>query len=891
MNGKTISHYRIIEKIGEGGMGVVYKAQDTRLDRVVAIKFLSSSLLSTPTAKERFLREARTTSRLDHPNIITIHEVDETPDGDLFIVMAYYEGETLRDLISRQRLSIDRIVDLTVQIARGLAKAHDEGILHRDIKPENIFLTADGHVKILDFGLARLTDETRVTREGTTVGTVRYMAPEQITGGTVDRRSDIFSLGVMLYEMLAGEAPFQGDRDAAVIYSITNAAPKPIDRDDVPAEVMAVLNDALEKDPEKRLSSASAFADRLRSFEPATSTSARTETLTPVLEDASSGGRASRRAGRQRRRRSPWIVAVILVMLVVVFGPRLLERERGGSPVTSNRVAQAPPRVTLKQFTFESGVEEFPAFSPDGASLAYCAPVGGFRQVFVRDIVTGETDQITNEGRDHIQVAWGAGGDLYFVRAQSDGATLEPGDVFGIYSGGDIWRYDLNASEGRLLIADGFNPAESPDGESIAFDADTRGGRHVMVANALGHNARQVTTGESERVSYYRPRWSPDGTRIAFQVQASTQFDIAVVDVRTQQMAAITNDAAIDINPVWDPSGKTIYFSSSRTGGVNVWRIPMAAHGAAGAARQVTAGAGMDVQLAISPDGKAMAMTIMNINADLWKLPVSPQTGQPTGPPEAFIATTREDSRGSWSPDQKQVAFNSDRGGEMNIWIAKVTDGATRQLTEGPGGDYQPQWAPDGEHLVFFSSRAGNADIWEVDVRSGDLTQLTTHEGIDINPFYSPDGNYIAWQSDNGGRNEVWVMRSDGTEAKQISTTGILAHFTLWSADSKAVLFRTTYDDIAQVVSVSIDTGDVTGLGPVRGGSHMSFSPDRRLIMDVSGHEVLWVTTLGSGESRKVFSFSDNTRIDYPRWSPDGRWILFDAVRSHGGDIWLVEGF
>lgn len=236
MIGKTISHYKILDKLGQGGMGVVYKAEDKRLQRTVALKFLPPEFTRDTQAKERFIREARAASSLEHTNICSIHEIDETEDGQLFIVMSCYEGESLRDQIARGPIKLERALDIAIQIAHGLAKAHDKGIIHRDIKSANVFITGENVAKILDFGLAKLGDRTKLTQDHSTLGTVAYMSPEQIRGDDVDTRSDIWSLGVVLYEMLTGKMPFRGDYEQAVIYSILNEEPQPIEelRNNVP---------------------------------------------------------------------------------------------------------------------------------------------------------------------------------------------------------------------------------------------------------------------------------------------------------------------------------------------------------------------------------------------------------------------------------------------------------------------------------------------------------------------------------------------------------------------------------------------------------------------------------------------------------------------------------
>ena len=253
--GRTISHYQVLEKLGEGGMGVVYKAQDLKLDRFVALKFLPPHLTTSDDEKQRFIHEAKAASSLDHNNICAIHEIDETEDGQLFISMAYYDGESLKKKIEGDRLlPIEEILDITIQIAQGLTIAHESKIIHRDLKPANIMITDRGEVKIVDFGLAKLAGQTKLTKEGTTLGTIAYMSPEQTRGDPVDHHSDIWSLGVILYEMITGQLPFKGDYDQAVIYGIANEQPEPITglRTGAPLELERIINRCISKNPQDR---------------------------------------------------------------------------------------------------------------------------------------------------------------------------------------------------------------------------------------------------------------------------------------------------------------------------------------------------------------------------------------------------------------------------------------------------------------------------------------------------------------------------------------------------------------------------------------------------------------------------------------------------------------
>jgi Tol biopolymer transport system component/tRNA A-37 threonylcarbamoyl transferase component Bud32 len=882
--GKTVSHYKILEKLGEGGMGVVYKAEDTRLRRTAALKFLHPELTRDEDAKIRFIHEAQAAAALNHPNICTIYEVDEH-DGRSFIAMEFIEGEGLKDRIERGPLPIDELLSITIQIGEGLHEAHEKGIVHRDIKPGNIMLTSKSQAKILDFGLARLGAHTKITKTDTTLGTAAYMSPEQASGKEVDRRSDIWSLGVVLYEMVAGRKPFMGDYEPAVVYSILNETPEPLTalRTGVPMELERIVSKTLAKDREERYQHVDDVLTDLRILRRELESGA-SKPHRPVA----AGGRRSR-LGLYSRVAAFVVVAVAAgVMITRWVGENKTNKALGGKVPTE---LVPPSQITLHQATFSEDLEEYPAFSPDGMRLAYSRETDGFKHVFIKHLETGEETQLTEGRFDDIQPAWSPDGDaMLFVRSNQPGGKLEPWDVFSGFDGGDIWRVELSSGDMRKLADNAFNPSYSPDGGRIALDASWAGPRRIWTTDAFGRNPQQASVDSSEAVKHIIPRWSPDGSKLVFQNVEKTKFDVKIVDVNTREMTWITNDLFTDINPVWSQSGNEVFFSSYRGGGMNVWRVSVSRDGnAIDQPRQVTTGSGQDVQIAVSPDGKRLAFSILRINADIWRLPVSPETGEPRAEPEPVVATTREDSRGAWSPDGKRVAFNSDRTGDMNIWLYSFDDGSVRQVTSGPGGDYQANWSPDGGRLAFFSSRAGNADIWAVDLGTGELKQLTSDASLDYNPFFSPDGKSIAYQSDRFGRLEVWVMNADGTGQRQLTNTGVKGHFMRWDKGGASIIYSVPSGEF-QLFHVPVSGGEAQPLADCAGGSHISFSPDRSMVMDVVGHKVLWVTPLESGERRKVFEFDDSDiRIDYPVWSPDGMWVLFDRLKPQGGDIWLME--
>ncbi|HVF29658.1 MAG TPA: hypothetical protein VNA22_01760 [Pyrinomonadaceae bacterium] len=560
-----------------------------------------------------------------------------------------------------------------------------------------------------------------------------------------------------------------------------------------------------------------------------------------------------------------------------------------GKNDASKSAAPAQPKLT--QLTFADGIEEYPAWSPDGTRIAYSGEVGGIRKIFIKQLESGEEAQLTSGDTDDIQAAWSPDGSrILIVRGQRPNEKLEPGDVFGSFDAGDIWSVEVQSGSADKIIGNAYNPAFSPDGKSIVYDASRSGPRRIWMSDSSGHNPQQVSTDVSEEASHVRPRWSTDGTRLVFQNIERTKFNVRSLELAGRKMTWLTNDLNNNLNPIWSHTNDFVYFSSDRGGGYNIWRVAVSAAGEpVGQPHQVTTGAGQDLELAISPNGKRLSFSVLKQNADLWRLPVSPADGKPSGPPEEVISTTREDSRGAWSPDGTRIAFNSDRSGDMNIWVYSLTDRTTRQLTRGPGGDFQPTWSPDGKQLVFFSSRSGNADIWKLDVDSGALTQLITDGSTDINPFISPDGKLIAYQSDSTGRQEIWLVNLDGTNKRQLSRTGVRGHFIRWTKEGNAVVLRS---GDGKTLAAPIDGSAPAEFPNVRGGAHLSFAPSFTSLMDVSGHKGLWVSPTAAGTPQMVFEFPDkDVRIDYPVWSPDGKWVLFDRFRPEGADIWMIENF
>src|SRR5918995_1390698 len=808
--------FRIERDLGRGGMATVYLAYDLRQDRQVALKVIRPEL-GAELGADRFLPEIKVTPKLRHPHILPLFD-SGAANGRLWYTMPYVQGGTLRQrLIRETRIPREDAYGITLDVLAALSAAHGQGIIHRDIKPENILL-----------------EDTEAVVE------------------QIDQRSDIYSVGCVLYEMLTGTPPRRADSEQARTHV------------SLPSSVRATVEKALAPDAADRFGTAAEFS----------------AALAPVQET---------RTEPHRPRRIAIVAAAVLAVLGLTFyAGRRIPTEAAASGSVASGLNQK-----LRQLTFTEGIEEWPAWSPDGTRLAYVAEVDGIRQLFLRTLANGTERRLTNVRRDDIQPAWSSDGHrIAFVRANTAGGKLEPNDINGWYQeGGDIWSLELGTGRETRLVEDAVSPTYSPIGGRLAFEASWGGARRIWVADSTGRNPRQITTDSSEAVVHTAPRWSPDASKLAFRRIESIKSDIMAVDVGSQTLSRVTDDNAINMDPVWAPDGSHIYFTSSRGGGLNLWQILLDRGGAAGPPVQLTTGAGDDIQPSVAADGGRVAFAVRGLNSDLWRLPVSPVTGLPTGQPTPVVKTTRVESRGAWSPDGASIAFNSDRLGEMNIWVRGVADSVERQLTRGPGGDYQPTWSPDGKRLVFFSAPSGNADIGSVETGDGRLTRLTGDPATDTNPFYSPDGRLIAFLSDRGGRSELWVMDADGSKSRRLAAVVAGGHFLRWTPDSRAVVFRSESGTRVQIYRVSVEDGTLTPLPAVASGAHMSFSPEGSRVLDVRGHKTLWVYPLDGSAPQQVFSFPDpDIRIDYPSWSPDGHWILFDRAAPRGGDLWMIEG-
>jgi Tol biopolymer transport system component len=712
MIGREVDHYRILGHLGGGGMGVVYKAEDTRLQRTVALKFLPPAMTRDPVAKSRFLQEARAASALDHPNVCTVYDIGELEDGQLYLAMPAYDGETLKKKIERGPLPIEEAVDLAKQVAQGLAKAHRLGIVHRDIKPANLMLTGDGIVKILDFGLAKLAGSAGLTRAGFCVGTPSYMSPEQARG-EVDQRTDLWSLGVVLYEMLTGQLPFRAESDPGIVHAVLHEEPSPLTRwrPDAPPELERIVTGLLKKDPGDRYPTAEHVLADLRALGgPPTRTRLSTDT---IFQPA------------RRRSWTGWIGGAAAAALVLA-GVWALPKMRP-QPV-ENPVQEAHP------LTRQAGSEQHPSLGGD--FFVYTKLAGGDTDIF-RQRVEGQNPQNLTEGCPQDDSAPAISPDGLQIAYHSE---CEGGGIFVMGSTGESTR--------RLVDA-GHEPAWSPDGSEIAVADEAIVRPNMRTSKSQLWKVRIADGAKTllETGDAVQPSWSPHGKRIAYWSFSSETGRRSIWTIRSdgRDPVEVIGDAKLNWHPVWAPDGRYLYFLSDREGSQNIWRIRIDEESGRvqGRPESVRVPSESVSALSLSRDGRRLLYATDNSQGNVETVELDPVAG-------AVLSGLKPVTDGSWSiltadisPDGQRIAFYS-QAPQEDLYVVPVSGGEPRQLTRDAYRDRIPRWSPDGRSLVFYSNRSGKYEAWKIDADGGGLEQLTRFDQPVYNPVWSPDGRRLA---------------------------------------------------------------------------------------------------------------------------------------------------
>jgi serine/threonine protein kinase/Tol biopolymer transport system component len=884
--GRTVGHYRILEHLGGGGMGIVFRAEDLKLARTVALKFLPFELTRDPEAKARFLQEARTASAIDHPNICTIHEVGETDEGQLYLAMACYDGETLKRRLSRGALPVDEAVDIAQQIARGLGKAHRKGIVHRDIKPANLMITSDAVVKILDFGIAKLAGSAILTRVGSSVGSPGYMSPEQARGEEVDARTDLWALGVVFYEMLAGRRPFRGEHDQSVLYSLFHDSPEPLNRvrADVLPDVQRIVDRLLAKEREARYATAADLLADLRLASGQSSTSGTVPTSLR-LERATSTGQSRTWGGAARRRPPAWALAAglgVLAVLAALLWWRLVPREGGARPLLAG-----PVQASFKQLTFLEGSETAPTLSPDGKMLAYAKVTGGKSDLFLQP--TFAADQVVNLTAD--------------ARADSSQPAFSPdGQSIAFRSereGGGIFILSLRDRSVRKLTDLGYNPAWSYDGAEIAFATEgivqpwmRVSQSQIWRVDVASSDRRLVTAGQDA----VQPSWSPHGQRIAYWSlpPGSTLRVIWTATVDGQDRVRVTDDPFLNWDPVWSPDGKYLYYASDRGGSMNLWRVPIdeATGKVMGKPEPIPTPSQASSQMSIDRSGTRIAYATSEGRSNLEAAAFDPATLQAAKTMRNVTGGARPVRWAAVSPDGQWLAFDT-AGAQENLFVIRRDGTALRQITSGPFKDRIPSWFPDGSRIVFYSNRSSKNEAWSVRPDGTSLEQLTRMKWETLShPKVSPDGQTIAGELGLRGGALIDLRQPvERRSPRPLPAAGpggeIFAPLS-WSPDGKRLAGNLQRPDGANLTGIVLYSlaSHVYEKVSDEGEFPLWLHDGRHLVYTHQGS--IFVVDVQTKEARKLLASPPHSSLEVTSVAPDDR-TLYIVQTTDEGDIWMVD--
>ena len=881
MIGQTLDRYRIESRLGEGGMGVVYKARDTHLDRIVAIKVLPHDKISDPERKRRFVQEARAASALNHPNIVTVHDI-RSESGVDFIVMEYADGRTLDQIVASKGLGITQSLRYGVQIADALARAHEAGIVHRDLKPSNVIVNDEGRIKVLDFGLAKLLDPPHVTLEaetrtspltdaGMVVGTTAYMSPEQADGRKVDARSDIFSFGALLYEMLTGRRPFVGDSRLSVLSKIVNDDPAPPSTLSVSVspEVERTVLRCLRKDPARRYQT---MADLKVALEDLATDSA------AVSLPAASAGRAP---GRWRW---AWIAVVPIVLAAAYFVSGKL---RSTEPVP---VLRAVPLTALP------GVVRSPSFSPDGNYVVFTwtGPKQDNTDLYVQQIGVGDKLRLTTDPASDYGPVWSPDGRaIAFLRHVRDSRRHELRLVAPL---GGLERKLTDIQPRGFLRA--VTLAWCPDAKCVVVtDATSQDGKKpdaLFVVSVDSGERRQLTKPEPPFVADTDPAISPDGRWLVFRRDVapfSGQLQLVPLDsnLETQgELRSLTPILLTAYGPEWISNDEIIFWAKA-----SLWRMKIG--GSAPERLPFVGEDGLSPAIWRPQPGRAGRLAYIRSFADtnIWRLQ-TPAPGAPASVvPAVAIASTRKDAIPQLSPDGQRIAFVSDRSGESEVWVADASGNNAVQLTSLAANPGFPRWSPDGRTIAFHCNSEDHpfGAVYLVSAEGGRTRRLTSNRSTDVFPSFSRDGRWIYFSSARTGTPTIWRIPASGGEAVQMTTVPAL--LAIESTDGSSLYF---------VESRTLETPGTLWRLPLEGGE-----PERVLegvmptSFDLLDMGIYYVERLRDRNNLRFFDLARRQSTGIAEnlgnlaaglsASADGRTILFPRVDSSADELMLVENF
>jgi serine/threonine protein kinase/Tol biopolymer transport system component len=857
-HGTTVTHvgpYRIEALLGAGGMGEVYRATDTRLNRPVAIKFLFSEVGSI-SARRRFQQEARAASSLNHPNILTVYEAGEE-EGRQYLVTEFVEGGTLREWALRTKPTRKQLIELLAGAADGLAAAHDAGILHRDVKPDNILIGKSGHAKLADFGLAKLSvvpddasaaeTQTHATRTGVILGTISYMSPEQVTGRPADARSDVFSFGVVLYEVLTGHRPFTGSTNFEVMQQVVTHAPAPLPAD-IPAGLRIAVEKALEKDPAERYQSMRDLVVDLRraARENSPSSGPRQPVRTSVLSKAAYAGLGA-------------TASAVLIAGVLQL------------PAVRNLLFQLEPSLRadarIAQLTNYTGTERESAISPDGRYFAFVSDRGGSADIWVRQVSGGEPVQITRDAAVESDLVYARDGEsIYFVTGGPQNAS--------------IWQVGTLGGTPRKLVERGRSPAPSPDAKHLAY---LIGQASLHIIDIQSRTARKIVEVRGLR----EVKWSPDGRWLAYiSGFLFGAFQIHIIDPEGRNGRQITNFEFGNILDIaWLPDSRNVLFSRqfdiAPEGPSDVGVVSIAS----GQLRRLTLNVRGDFQtLSPSSDGRRLLATLTPQEHEIWKAPLA---GDPksNGALAVRLADRSENPGFAHVGSSGLLLFSSSASGARNLWIKDLENRGSRQVTFFPRSLVtHAALSPDGSRVAYSSLETGISQVWVATVDGSAVRQLTTEKAQHYWPSWSRDGKSIIFSLQQASGWELWRVPAAGGAAVRLIPD------VMTGGDWSPIDDRIAYASKGALHISDVATGNALLNQSPAAGIPM-WSPDGKSLSTVSGNSV-WIFDGKTGERRLAVEFPREFRLEFrASWTKDGKFVVATRHVSGPSNVVMLENF
>jgi serine/threonine protein kinase len=873
--------YQIIEELGRGGMGKVYKVYDKEIKEKVALKLIKPEIASDEKTIERFRNEIRLARRIVHKNVGRMYDLSKEKSA-YYITMEFVSGEDLKGLTRRVSLDIGTIISIFKQVCEGLSEAHKSGVIHRDLKPSNIMIDREGSVRIMDFGIARSLQAKGITGTGIMIGTPEYMSPEQVEGKEIDQRTDIYSLGVILYEIVTGQLPFDGETPFSIAMKHKSEAftPPQLLNPGIPDGLNDLILKCLEKDKKKRYQTAEQVAEAIGEIEKKIPLPKK---IIPTKKPLTSKEITVKLNVKKA------LIPVFIFLVFIAIAVYLLLRQRG----TDSGFIPG----TTKQISYEPGLELDPSISPDGKLVAFATGPLGKTKIVVRQIAGGHTLEINRDFSGNQRwPQWSP--DQTKLAFYSDGAIYEVPALGGI----------PKKLVDRLGSSSAYSPAWSPDGEKIAY-----------VQNESIH-ILNLETGESEKIvdaeEAHCLSWSPDGSKMAF-VSGNISFvfssydiseafypiigniapcSVNIVTLSDKKPVQVTDNENLNVSPSWTPDGKRLLFITNRGGARDIYAISIATNGEPkGSAARVTTG--LDAHsMNISKDEMKLAYSGFNYTANIWSIEipdrgsVSVSDAQPITTGNQIIETMDISHDGQW------LVFDSNLSGNMDVYKVPVAGGDSVQLTTHPSDDFVPQWSPDTEQIAFHSFRNGNRDVFCMTNEGRSLQPITDDPSHERAPDWSPDAKKNVFFSDKTGRNEVYVVSKIDTgwgETQQLTHDG--GRFPKWSPVGDSIVYISGaelkiigYGD-KKIRNLVNSQDDINFAKPEYPAWSLDGETVYYIAMDNQADVSIWAVSTEGGEPEQKVIFDDPYKpIGLFNLSTDSQRFYF-TIRLNESNIWVMD--